>query len=261
MNKKLLFPGGEPDINIDDLLRDPIANRAALFGLLQGLAPGTNCVVSGAINIIGIFAANTDGYVWLDGELLQMDAASNTTVAPELWEVQKEVTYDSLGDKTFNNSTPRQTWQKNRAKLVQVGSITGQNAATIPTLLEVLESDVNDRIDSVLTKIDNLNTKVFSIGDWDMVANQSKQIDITSSGITLSKIVNVPAVIFNDPGKLAFGAVGPRDIVEGGSVRVVQSGEPSYLILLNRDSGGAFDDTTYSDTGYNRGYVKIEYID
>ena len=42
MDKKLTFTGGEPDINWDDILRDPVANRAALTAVMEAFAVGTN---------------------------------------------------------------------------------------------------------------------------------------------------------------------------------------------------------------------------
>jgi hypothetical protein len=138
MDKKLTFLGGEPDINIDDLLRDPIANRAALFGLMLGLGVTTDCIVSGAAVTVDplVDADVSAGYVWLDGEILQVDAATvSETQGTDLWEFQKVVAYDSAGDKTFNDGTPRQTWQQNRAVLVNVGSISGLDAVNAPSLL------------------------------------------------------------------------------------------------------------------------------
>lgn len=138
MDKKLTFTGGEPDLNIDDILRDPIANRAALFGLMLGLGVTTDCLISGAAVTVnaGVNAQVTAGYVWLNGEILQVDAATvSETLGSDLWEFQKQTTYDSNGDKTFNDGTPRQTWEKNRAILVNVAAITGFDAANAPSLL------------------------------------------------------------------------------------------------------------------------------
>lgn len=131
MDKKITFTGGEPDWNVDDVLRNSTADREALFGIARGLLGTTNARLSKAFVTVNtlVDAEVTDGYVWLDLEVLQVDAATvPETLGTGLWEFQKVVTYDSAGDKTFNDAIPRQTWQKNRAVLVNVATITGMDA-------------------------------------------------------------------------------------------------------------------------------------
>ncbi len=134
MDKKLIFSGGEPDITIRNTQYNSIADRAALFGVVKGLAGANNVIVSGAVVTLDplVDASVTAGYVWLDGEILQVDAATvSETEGSDLWEFQKVVTYDAAGDKTFNDAIPRQTYQKNRAVLVNVSSVTGMDAVEV----------------------------------------------------------------------------------------------------------------------------------
>jgi hypothetical protein len=164
MDKKITFLGGEPDINIDDLLRDPIANRAALFGVALGLGGTDNIILSGAEVTIdpGVDADVSAGYVWLGGEILQVDAATVLeTQGSDLWEFQKVVTYDSAGDKTFNDATPRQTWQKNRAVLVNVATVTGMNALSAAKL-DNLQSRVKTN-ENALAGIVNAGASITTI--------------------------------------------------------------------------------------------------
>jgi hypothetical protein len=161
MDKKLTFAGGEPNINFDDILRDPIANRDALFGLMLGLGVTTDCIISGAVVFAdpGVSGEVTDGYVWLNGEILQVDADSTLeTEGTDLWEFQKVVTYDSNGDKTFNDLTPRQTWQKNRAILVNVSAITGFDAVNAPSLLATVVN--NQKASAAETKTGTIDNKI-----------------------------------------------------------------------------------------------------
>lgn len=148
MDKKLTFLGGEPNLNIDDILRDPVANRAALFGLLTGIAGATDAKISVTTGITpGVEASTTAGYVWLNGEILQVEAATVPASLGNLFEFQKVVTYDPNGDKVFNDAVPRQTWQKNRAELVNVAAITGMNALAAPDLITLITAAERTRLD------------------------------------------------------------------------------------------------------------------
>ena len=102
MNKKITFPGGEPDIRFEDLLFTPNANREALIDIFTAL--GDNYIIQGCAG------PGDPGYIMLAGEILQVDAHTATGTRFE-----KVVTYEAGGDKTFNNGTPRQTRQQNRA--------------------------------------------------------------------------------------------------------------------------------------------------
>ena len=243
MDKKLTFTGGEPDINIDDLLRDPIANRAALFGLLVGMGGAENLKISGSAVTIDplVDAIVTAGYVWLNGEILQVDAATvSETQGTDLWEFQKAVTYDAAGDKTFNDAIPRQTWQKNRAILVNVAAIAGMDAVNAL---------------SILTTVN------IPIGDWDMSTLAS--VTIPHAIGAYKKIKKVSVVIISDDD--AFGIVkGSYPInsyvsaatpTPGGSIgRITDTN-----ITLVRTTGGVFDTADFNSTSFNRGFIVVDY--
>lgn len=161
MNKKLTFSGGEPDINMDDLLRDPVANRAALFGGIKGLLGTTDAVISGAeFSYSGSLGSVTAGYVWLDGEILQVDADDVEDSEGTGWEFQKVTTYESGGDKTFNDLTARQTWQKNRAQLVNVASVTGMDAENCERLDSVVWQELTNNNSNGDIVVDSSNAYI-----------------------------------------------------------------------------------------------------
>ena len=141
MNEKLIFQGGEPDITIRNTQYNPIADRAALFGVVKGLAGVNDVIVSGAAVTVNalVDASVTAGYIWLNGEILQVDAATVLeTQGTDLWEFQKAITYDAAWDKVFNDLIPRQTYQQNRAILVNVAAIVGMDAVNALSITETL---------------------------------------------------------------------------------------------------------------------------
>lgn len=118
MNNKLTFTGGEPFMTENDFLRIQQANREFIQNFLLDYG---ECIVSGAnINIVTQGSSDlivlNDGFVYLDGEILKVDAGTYThTAGAAYWRYKKVTTYESGGDKTYKDGTPRQTWQKNRA--------------------------------------------------------------------------------------------------------------------------------------------------
>jgi hypothetical protein len=125
MDNKLTFTGGEPDMSVDDFMRVPNAVREFLQYLLfdypECIVAGADCTAPGAGNDLVV---STDGFVWLDGELLKVDAGTyNCTGSNAYWRYVKNTSYEAGGNKTFIDSTPRQTWQKKRAIPTSAASI------------------------------------------------------------------------------------------------------------------------------------------
>lgn len=118
MNNKLTFTGGEPFMTEDDFLRIQQANREFIQNFLLDYG---ECIVSGANTNIPTQASpdlivSNDGFVYLDGEILKVDAGTYIhTAGTVYWRYKKVTTYESGGDKIYKDGTPRQTWQKNRA--------------------------------------------------------------------------------------------------------------------------------------------------
>lgn len=210
MNKKLTFTGGEPDITIDNLQYDPIANRAALFGFTKAFAGDDSVIVSGAVVtvIAGVSASVTAGYVFLNGEILQVDAATvSETLGSDLWEFQKVVTYDAAGDKTFNDAIPRQTYQKNRAVLVNVSAITGMDAqeareAAGISWMQLTSDEANYTLDMSNAYIGISPNKIVHMKGWVGISGSSVspffELFKTPTSLTPSVNRGVTAVDNND---------------------------------------------------------------
>lgn len=197
MNKKLIFAGGEPDISIDDLDRNPEADRLGLFGAIRALAGDNNAVVSGAVVTVtaGVSASVTAGYIWLDSELLQVDAQTvPETQTTDLWEFQKVVTYDAFGDKTFNDATPRQTWQKNRAVLVNVASITGVNAAALLGIFD-LELFAITSVDTNPDLTITTSTAYATLDKYGRVALKGYVTVVGTTAVPLMSLFSVPSAL------------------------------------------------------------------
>ena len=121
-NRKLWFTGGEPDVNIDDLQRNVDAvfrGFDAMFGAFN-IGTNLNYIIVGCDLVIdpGVDATVTEGYIWLNGEILRVDAQVTAYVSSDQYYYEKDTTYDAAGDKTYNDLVARQTWQINRGKLI-----------------------------------------------------------------------------------------------------------------------------------------------
>ena len=144
-----MFTGGEPDVRLDQILVDPEANRPAMFAMLESFAVGThpNFIISGCVVSVGGAAPNntwsmTAGYIYLNDEILQVETDSgNFDSDTEFLAFDKVVTYNSDGDKTFIDATPRQTWQENR------GVITVQGSIATNELDAINGEHINDKIE------------------------------------------------------------------------------------------------------------------
>jgi len=266
MDKKLTYSGGEPNITIDNIMRDPIANRAALFGLLLGLGSTTDLAISGAVVALDplVDADVTAGYVWLNGEVLQVDAAMvSETEGTDLWEFQKVVTFDALGDKTFNDAIPRQTYQKNRAVLVNVASITGFDAVNAPSLLDTIvdlkksstpQAKAGTDDNTVMTPakvsdvLDGVVWKKLQITNWNMGADATKLIPHGLSDI--SDVVMCTAMILSDSKVINLPLVNGVNEVITGKVAVATTNVSLERFSVQWTSG------SFDDTG-DRGYVLL----
>ena len=154
MDKRKDFLGVNPDIRLDQILIDSNEHRPALFAMLNSFAVGTNpnFVVDGcAISWSGVEGNEswdvTAGYIFLNGELIKVDAQSGTgyDLNDDYLVFDKVVTYDPKGDITYNNGAPRQTWEVNR------GVITSQLTAPSNTQIGIPGEDrLDDKIKEYL---------------------------------------------------------------------------------------------------------------
>lgn len=191
MDEKIFFEGGEPAINSDDLQRNPLANRAGLFGIMAGFAKelNVNFIVSGCEYTItpGVEITITAGYIFLNGELLQVEAQTVAeTHGTNVYYFEKSITYDPDGEKIYNNLITRQTWVKNRGVLVN------SPTSTVPA------NKLDVRGESIGSKI---NRQLFF--NFQEIANIDKILDLNTSFIRLdisgpgTSIITIPN--YNNP--------------------------------------------------------------
>lgn len=256
MDKKLTFTGGEPNINWDDILRDPVANRAALFGLMATYAIGTNenFVISGCVATLdpGVDVDVTAGYIYLTGEILEVEAQTvldSGTV--DLYKYVKTTTFESGGDKTFNDSIARQTWQKNR------GIVTATSVVSPTTDLDVVSgSRLEDKI-AELVNGERVKIKVIEIDDWNMDTQTTPPTPI-AHGLTYANIIGVTSVLIRndaDSAKYDFTYPSASVAVPQGAIEVNTTN-----VILTRITSGFFDSVNFDSTSYNRGWVIIQYL-
>lgn len=101
-----------------------------------------------------------------------------------------------------------------------------------------------------------IKRKVVSIGDWNMDA--LSQVSIPH-GEAIADIIGMSCIIRNDTdtGRISFigDSVGIAALSYGSSMNVT-----STNIVLNRTTGGLFDNTSYNSTSYNRGWVILDLL-
>jgi hypothetical protein len=132
MDKRLDFTGVNPDIRLDQIMIDANANRPAMFAMQNTYSDrsgGVNYIIDGCVVTVGGSAPNNTwslagGYIFLNGELLQVDSQSGTfDSVNDFLAYDKVVTYNSKGNITYGDGTPRQTWQQNRGVITVQGSV------------------------------------------------------------------------------------------------------------------------------------------
>jgi hypothetical protein len=106
-----------------------------------------------------------------------------------------------------------------------------------------------------------LKTSVIEIGTWNMDANTSKVVDISSLGFTdLTKIRDVRVVVRRDD----FTDYKPLDSIDGFGDSLISGSVYEYgltFVDIRRRPGGQFDAFAYSGTSVNRGWITIFYED
>lgn len=101
----------------------------------------------------------------------------------------------------------------------------------------------------------NLNLKILNIGDW----NMDSTIDVNvAHGLTTSKIIGFQVCIRDDGDTY-------RQLLAGPDAAAFLPQAYSYIssgnVYIRRLPAGAFDNTNYDSTSYNRGWILIWYTD
>ena len=219
----------------------------AFNNLLRGF--GDDFIVQGVVasgttpNI-----AITEGWVLLAGELLKVDAQTGISTNKTFVKV---TTFDSRGNKTFQNATVEDTYEKNRAVATGTG---GNLAFNGDTLVELTTgADTLPDVGKVA-----LIKKVIEIGDWDMDADIIK--DVTHGVSDFTKIRTLDIMIRRDDNLFLVPLGG--NFSENGTdtaPKLDAAFIDSTKIRLVRLANSLFDQTTFNATSFNRGWVTIEF--
>ena len=186
---KTIGPGGFP-FTLDDFRwffgRLDAPNEGiyqAFNNLLRGF--GEDFIVQGVVatgtspNI-----AITEGWVLLAGELLKVDAQTGISTNKTFVKV---TTFDSRGNKTFQNGNVEDTYEKNRAVATGTGGNLAFNGNTFSNLRTIADISGTDT---------PIKKKIIDIGDWNMDATNSVSV---SHGISnFKKIRSIEIVIRDD---------------------------------------------------------------
>ena len=149
MNKlKTTDNGGFPFV-LDDLrwLLGQSASTAGIYQSMYGFfaAFGDNFIIQGGqTSLLGGVFSITEGWAFLDGEILKIEAQSDPTVTKTY--LSKSTTYDSSGNKTFRSGTAYDTYQKDRAILNTSGSI---NLLSVSKLDDIMTAFMNQATTSL----------------------------------------------------------------------------------------------------------------
>lgn len=207
------------------------------------------CVVSGATGAKSI----TEGWIMLSGELIKVDAqgpfdeAVNKTFT-------KVTTFDSRGNKAFQNGSINDTYEKNRGVISGLAGSLDFDGNTFFQLTN--QADFRDDTPAEAGII-TLKKKVIEIGTWNMDVTDTVDVNHGITGLSPDKVRRVEAIIQRDDGV----SVSPLNVTEfstektGGSVQIVST----VLVRLKRTLGEFFDKPDFDDAVINRGWITIEY--
>jgi hypothetical protein len=285
--------GGIPYVNndhrwSDESIRDFLNKLLSDFGVT--IADNDNFIISGVAVTHPSTWSVTEGYVWINNEILKVDAGTYATLTPpQEWRWIAVTSYDTTGNKTTRSGSSIQTYEKRRAvptaylttdpltddmmefrlngdrlrnKIDKQLGNTSYSAHNYITNGEKITESL-DALDVKLKQISDLaglTNKIIEIGNWDMsgVWNQK----IVPHGITNWKnIRNISVIIRNDADdtyyKLECQNYATSYDLEG-SVAYFDSAN----IVLMRRASGLFDSTDFNQTipDYNRGWIHVQYV-
>ena len=156
MDTRKNFDGGEIGITNDEIDLMPKSNREGLNGINEGIGSGANMIISGVGAVIdpGVDVTVSDGFVFLNGEMLKVDAqVIPRTAGTDLYQFEKVVTNNiAEWDRDYRDATTHNVYEKNRAVPTNVAAITGLSV-------------VGDTMTDVLKGLIQVQT------DWDQLDN------------------------------------------------------------------------------------------
>jgi len=98
-----------------------------------------------------------------------------------------------------------------------------------------------------------LKKKIIEIGDWDMVASNSKSVPHTLTLANLRKV----SVLIRDDNDADYWDF-PSYHQSATTVEIIELN--STNVRMFRSDNGNFDSVSYDSTSYNRGWITIEYV-
>lgn len=124
-----------------------------------------------------------------------------------------------------------------------------------------------------------MKTRAIEIGSWDMSTDLDKNLDFEDVGIAVDRVTGVsvtirtdwescgfncwPGVMFTNFHRSAHNS-GTKlgGFSDAGGFAVVEEvdGTTSRIRISQSDNGNFYDNSSYSSTSYNRGFVKIDYL-
>jgi len=193
----------------------------------------------------------TEGWIYLGGELLKVDAISATldTATNDFYE--KVPTFDVTGDKTAQNGTAIQAYQKNRGTIT---TNSGNLASEGLRLLEMSGGAIFEDTAGALTEL-ILRKKIIEIGDWNM--DTTVTITVAHGLADEQKIREMSCMIRNDAADTVFPLGG--FFTSGGQMSGGVDGAGGTNVTLSRDTSGQFDSPSFDSTSFNRGWLTIVY--
>jgi hypothetical protein len=156
--------------------------------------------------------------------------------------------YNNTGD--FDAAGSAATAQSNAISTSEGYTNSQVSSAESSLLTAIGEAQTNAESYALNTVAGGLLTKVINIGDWNMAMDATKSV---AHGVTPSNIRRISVLIRNDTDALAYDLLSQNN--NSGAIARI-----SNMIVLTRTSGDFFDNSSYSSTSYNRGWIMIEYI-
>lgn len=224
----------------------------ALARLLTGnsmVNDGNIYILAGCVLATGGTTSVSNGYLYYDGEIYFCAGGSWTPLVDTIVATISTAYADATPLKYSNgNSFPTLAIRT----IIINDAVSGSGIADFGNWIKPGKN------------INNLNTKIVNIGDWDMDGTVEV---IVAHGCSNLKIRGVEVIIFTDNGvTISFGSLANGNTFSLNSCGATEStpqggivGMSATEIVLSRLTGGLFDSASFNQTSYNRGYLKITY--
>ncbi len=199
MNRvKHVLPGGFR-VTMDDFEFSQVATRNAFLGWLTGFGIGIadGMVISGAaVTVNGANLDITDGFIVIDGEILQVDA--HTIVDPGLggdqmfWTV--DVSFDISGQKIFKDNSVNDVYEVRKGVLTSSAAPPAQFFAFDRTLLS--SPTLDDKIREKILDRQNIFLKPQTYQFGSQTNTNGDQINLAADGSNYEVVMNTLDVKF-----------------------------------------------------------------